>query len=92
MLEILSSRTRCPRFSAWLQIVARDQPGSAIAVVDLSLPPSIILVAEDCQKIPLGECQFCRNGSLVHVKSTSWYIKGQLESRSKFRIPTYQSV
>lgn len=68
------SSWECPypaRFPlARLEVVAWDQPNTAVAVMDLSLPPAIVLVAENGEIVALGKSQFFGNGRLVHVQGT----------------------
>lgn len=52
---------------AWLKVVARDQPDTAVATVHFSFPPAIVLVTENGEVITLGEAKFFRNRGLVYV-------------------------
>lgn len=52
-----------------LQVIAWDQPCMAVAPVNLSLPPSIVLVTEDGEDISLAEAEFFRNCGLIHIQS-----------------------
>lgn len=57
-----------------LQVVTWDQPGKAISAVDLGLPPSIVLVAENRHYITLVEAKLLRDGRLIHIHSTRWKV------------------
>jgi hypothetical protein len=57
-----------PLFSAWLKVVAWDQPGATVATVDLGLPPAVVLVAEDGEVVALGEAELFGDDCLIHVQ------------------------
>lgn len=78
--------------SALLEVVAGNQPNPSIAVVDLSLPPSIVLVAQNGQHIAFGECQFLRNCCLIHVHCTSCDKVSRLVAIKGNTRTTYQSA
>lgn len=69
----------CPL--AWLEVVAWDQPNTAVAVMDLSLPPAIILVAENGEIVALDKSQFLRDGRLVYVQGTCCEVWSASTSR-----------
>lgn len=50
-----------------LQVIAWDQPGVAIAPLDFGLPPAVILMAKDGEKITLAKAKLLWDRGLVHV-------------------------
>lgn len=77
--------------SAGLEIVAWDQPDAAVAVVDLGLPPSVVLMTEHGQVVSFGEPQFLGYRCLVHVQSSSCAIVSRRTSPG-WPTCTYQSA
>lgn len=57
--------------SAWLKIVARDQPNASVAAVDFSFPPSIILVTKHGNVVALGKSKLLWDCGLIHVQGSS---------------------
>jgi len=53
---------------AGLEIVAGNQPNTAIAAMNLGFPPSIVLVPEDGENVTLGKSKLFWNRGLVHIQ------------------------
>lgn len=57
---------------AGLEIVAGNQPNTAITAMNLSFPPSIVSVSEDGENITLGESKLFRSRGLVHIQGACY--------------------
>jgi hypothetical protein len=55
--------------SQGLEVIAWDQPNLSAASLHCSLPPSIVLVAQNCKDISFTKPEFFRDGSLIHIGS-----------------------